>query len=112
MNDNTAVVQNHPAGASAALGMQRSDTGLFQTNFNLIMNRQQLAVAITAADNKVIGETANITGIKQNDIVSLLIAGSFYSKTCYFNRFQNQYPRCYYTSWQYRAKVLQIELVF
>jgi hypothetical protein len=54
----------------------RPDVFLLQCLLYLIMDGAYLPLTLTTADNKVTGEAANLTHIKQCDIGGLLFAGS------------------------------------
>jgi len=65
---------------------------------NLITNSVNLPGGITTTDNKVVGKTAYISGIQQDNINSLLITGRLYRPAGYVYRFQklflHLYQRC------------------
>jgi len=57
--------------------------------FHFLVDSPNLSFRLTAADNKVISEAANSSGIQQRDVTCLLIAGSINRLTGYFYGFQN-----------------------
>jgi len=65
---------------------------LFQCLFDSALDCRNLPGALTTADYKVAGEAANTINIKQNDVRSLLITGSFDYLSCCFYSFQNLTP--------------------
>ena len=63
-----AVIEEHPAGIGGTFPMQRPDAFLFQGLFNFVTNGSDLAFTIGGADDKIIGESATLTHIQQNNV--------------------------------------------
>jgi hypothetical protein len=57
--------------------------------FHFLVDSPNLSFRLTAADNKVISEAANSSGIQQRDVARLFFAGGINSLTGYFYGFQN-----------------------
>ena len=67
----------------------RANILFFQGMFNFFVDSFELAVALTAADNKIISKAAYFSDIKQNYICGQFITGRFYGFSGYFQRFQS-----------------------
>ncbi len=68
MDDDIAKVDDQPAGVDASLMTSRRDTYSGQRMVDLLNNRLELAFTLAAADNEVVGKTANTAQVEQQDI--------------------------------------------
>jgi hypothetical protein len=62
----------------------RDNTFFFKSVFDFFEDCLYLPGALAAAYHKIIGEAAHLTGIQQDYIGCLLVAGNFYSFMSYF----------------------------
>jgi len=61
----------------------------FQVLFYFFIDSLYLPLALSVADDKIIGKAANFTGIKQHNITGLPVTGRVNCFSGYFYSFQN-----------------------
>jgi hypothetical protein len=68
------------------------NTFFLQSFADFLADGLKLAVAICAADNKIVSEGANLSGIQDNNIIGQFIRSRFEYLPGYFYRFQYELP--------------------
>lgn len=68
VDEDIPIIDEHPAGVSGTFTVKWTFAFLFQGLFNFITDGGDLSFAIGGADDKIIGESATLAYVQQNNI--------------------------------------------
>ncbi len=91
MDDDVAIVHQHPAAFARALdGEGQFVVALFHTFTDVIRQRFQLAIAGAGADDEEVSDDGVGAQIQQDDVLCLLVLYQVYNVACKFQGIQKQ----------------------
>ncbi len=73
MDDNPSHIKQDPPRIRGSLTVMGDNTFVLKRFTDFLLNSLYLAVAITTANNKIIGKGAYLSGIQHNDTIGLFI---------------------------------------
>jgi hypothetical protein len=86
---NFSQVEENPSRISNPFNVRRDNAVTLQLFTNFLPDSFNLAGALSTANNKIIGEGANLPRIQHDNIISLFIRSSLNCLPRYFYRLQN-----------------------
>jgi hypothetical protein len=92
MDDNGTHIEQYPSRIRFTFTVIGENAFFLKCFADFLADGFNLAVAISATDNKIVGEGANLSGIQDNNIFSQFIRSRFDYLPGYFYRFQNELP--------------------
>jgi hypothetical protein len=76
MHDDIAVVEDHPARRRSTFAPQwTSVRSVSDPVHDVVENRVDLALAVAATDNEIIGQQRDLAQVQQDDVAGLLLRG-------------------------------------
>jgi len=83
-----AKIQQHPARIRRSLAVTGSDSPLLKRLLDFLAYGLDLALTLTAGDDEIVAEGADLPHIQHDNVASLLVRGCIHGPASYFSSFQ------------------------